>query len=153
MAEPLTVRSITAGAYALIIRCGKTVRDLRAIALRYQETGRVLSSMAQELSQELAMVQYAWDSVHCMLHQWECQGAVDQDILLQLSQTLQYGRSILCTLDNDLASCLTGSTSTEEHGFRQRTKVVWNAKRLRNNQDRIRGQMISMNLLISILNL
>ncbi|KAI4126884.1 MAG: hypothetical protein LQ338_003498 [Usnochroma carphineum] len=46
-----------------------------------------------------------------------------------------------------------GVPSTEEHGFRQRTKVVWNAKRLRNNQDRIRGQMISMNLLISILNL
>lgn len=147
MAEAVALPSIAAKAATLAIDCGRTVRTMNNIGQRYQGADLVISSIAYDL----ASVQCVWDFVQALLRRRMSQDVIDQEVLFRLSRTIQHGSQIVQSLNEDLSLCTRLSTSNSEYGFRQRTKVVRNERRWRNHQDRIRGQMISMNLLISIL--
>ncbi|KAL8716517.1 MAG: hypothetical protein Q9225_006165 [Loekoesia sp. 1 TL-2023] len=103
--------------------------------------------MIVSIAQELATTECAWKFVQNMLEQRKCQNDMNREILLQLNQTMLYGRQVLSFLNDEL------SMTAKEHGFRQRTRIVWNERRLRNHENRIRGQIMSMSLLISLLRL
>lgn len=149
MSEPLTAPSITAKAAALAVACGTTVKSIHAIVHRYQGIGLITSSIAQEL----ASVQCVWDLVQTLLSQRMTHGDMDRELLFRLDRTIQHGRQIVNWLDSELASSTSFLACTSEHGFRQRTRMIRNEKRWRSHQDRIRGQMMSMNLLIAMLRL
>lgn len=147
MAEAVAIISIINGAAALASGCGRTATWLRDIAQRYRQTGPMIASMAQEL----ATTQCAWDLVQNMLDDWRCQGAIDEDLLSTLTESLQAGNLIISSLNDELSSCTSPSAVARKSGFRQRTKTIWNEKSLRACQERIRGQVISLSLLISVL--
>lgn len=147
LAERVALPSIVTKAATLAVACGKTVRITNTIAQRYHGAGLIISSIAHDL----ASVQCVWDFVQALLRRRMCQGDMDQEVLLRLNRTIHHGREIIHSLNEDLSLCVRLATSNSEHSFRQRTRIVRNERRWRNHQDRIRGQMISMNLLISIL--
>ncbi|KAL8934827.1 MAG: hypothetical protein Q9216_005715 [Gyalolechia sp. 2 TL-2023] len=84
----------------------------------------------------------AWSVIQNMLEQRKCLDDINRELLLQLNQTIQHGRQTLSLLDNELSSCTKLSSTTGEQGFRRRTAIVWNERRLKNHEDRIRGQIM-----------
>ncbi|KAL9599070.1 MAG: hypothetical protein Q9219_004104 [cf. Caloplaca sp. 3 TL-2023] len=138
MADPISLTSIVNGTAALAARCGKTIRYLYDINRRCRQVSPIIVSIAQEL----ATSQYAWSLIQNMLEQRNGTDEVNQALLLQLVQTIQYGRQILSPLDHELSSyteLFMGADSS-----RQRTKIASTERLLRTHQDRIRGQLISM---------
>lgn len=65
--------------------------------------------------------------------------------------------SVIAALEEDLLPL--AAASLQDHGaatgqrIRNRVQVVWNATALREHQERIRDQMDSMNLMISVMKL
>ena len=82
---------------------------------------------------------------------------MDTDTLHQLERSLKGGRIVIATLEEDLTPL--AATSLQDHGaatghrIRNRVRIAWNATALREHQERIRDQMNSMNLMISVLKL
>ncbi|KAL8949764.1 MAG: hypothetical protein Q9222_004163 [Ikaeria aurantiellina] len=101
--------------------------------------------------QELATTQCAWALVRDTLGSHH--HALSQDILVRLDEAFHWGSVILSDLDEELLACTKTPVASGEYSFRQRTRLVWNEKKLRIHQDRIRGQVMSMSLLISVLRL
>ncbi|KAL8962108.1 MAG: hypothetical protein Q9193_001442 [Seirophora villosa] len=147
MVEPAILPSINAGAAALAVACAKAISTIHAIGQRNEGPDLLISSIAQEL----ALVQCVWDFVQTLLDQRRSHNDLDHELLLRLDENILYGRRIVQILNDELSSCATLSSSTAEYSFRRRTRITRNEKRWRRHQDRIRGQMLSTNLLISIL--
>ncbi|KAL8713156.1 MAG: hypothetical protein Q9220_002677 [cf. Caloplaca sp. 1 TL-2023] len=147
MAEPVAILSIVNGAAGLAFGCGKTAKALCDLARRFQDTAPMIAAIAQEL----ATTECAWALVRDMLD--GCHDTLNQDTLSRLNEALHWGSLILSDLDLELLACTKTSAAPGQQSFRQRTRIVWNEKKLRTYQDRIRGQVMSMSLLISVLNL
>ncbi|KAL8735900.1 MAG: hypothetical protein Q9181_002607 [Wetmoreana brouardii] len=144
MAEFLTIAT---GAAALACGCAKTATWLRDISRRYQQTSPMIASMAQEL----ATIRCAWDLLQNMLDGWKCQGQVDHELLSRLNDSLESGNLLLSSLNYELSSCTRTPIVPGRCSFRQRTRILWNEKALKNYQERIRGQVMSLSLLILVL--
>lgn len=147
MVEPAILPSISAGAAALALACAKAISAIHAIAQRNEGPDLLISSIAQEL----ALVQCVWDFVQTLLNQRRSHNDLDHELLLRLDENILHGRRTVQLLNDELSSCATLWSSTAEYSFRRRTRITRNEKRWRRHQDRIRGQMLSTNLLISIL--
>ena len=149
MSDPVSVLSIASGAAALALGCGKVTKGLYDLAQRYRDSESLMSSIAQELS----TTQCAWQLIHNLMDHWRSQGHLSHDLLLRLDQSVAWGSLILAALDDEMSSCTRRSAVTGD-GFRHRfsrTRVVWSEKSLKRHQERIRGQTMSMGLLISVL--
>ncbi|KAI4218311.1 MAG: hypothetical protein L6R36_009022 [Xanthoria steineri] len=149
MADPVSAESIATGAAALALRCEDIAKGLYGLAERYRDTGSLVTSIAQELS----ATQCAWQLIHTLTEHWRSEGQLSHDLLLRLDQSIAWGRLILAALDDDMAACTRRLAITGD-GFRnrfRRSRVAWSEKSLKRHQERIRGQTMSMGLLISIL--
>ena len=149
MAAPVSMFSFIGGAAALAAGCGRTIHYLYEIQCNHRQVSPIILSIAQEL----ATIQCAWTFVQTMLEQRQSEDNMNPELLLQLNQTIRIGRQILAFLNDELSSCTALPMNPQEYGFRQRTRTIWNERRLKNHQDRIRGQIMSMSLLISLLRL
>lgn len=147
MPYPISISSTIGGITALAAGCAKTIKCLYSINRSYRDAG----SITKSITQELATIQCAWNVIQNMLEQRKFLDDINRELLLQLNQTIQHGRQTLSLLNNELSSCTKLSTTAGEQGFRRRTAIIWNERRLRTHQDRIRGQIMSMSLLISLL--
>ncbi|KAL8773572.1 MAG: hypothetical protein Q9209_001677 [Squamulea sp. 1 TL-2023] len=150
MADPASVFSIASGAAALALGCGTIAKRLYDLAQRYRDTESLLSSIAQELS----TTQCAWRLIHNLMDDWKSQGHISHEVLQRLDQSVAWGNLILTALENEIFSCTRRLAVTGEGSFRHRfcrSRVVWSEKSLKRHQERIRGQTMSMGLLISVL--
>lgn len=146
MPDLISISSTISGTAALVAGCGKTIRYLYGINQTYRDAG----SITRSITQELATIQCAWNVIQNMLEQRKYLDDMNHELLLQLNQTIEHGRQTLSLLNNELASAMKLS-ATGEQVLRRRSAIVWNERRLRTHQDRIRGQIMSMSLLISLL--
>ncbi|KAL8755011.1 MAG: hypothetical protein Q9199_003941 [Rusavskia elegans] len=114
------------------------------------------------LSTGLETIQWAWQRIQAILETWTDDQVragqdLDTDTFHQLGRSLKGGRIVIAALEKDLMP-LAGE-SAQEHGattgrkILNRVQVIWNATALREHQERIRDQMNSMNLMISVLKL
>lgn len=146
MPDSISISSTIGGTAALVAACGKTIKYLYGINQTYRDAG----SITRSITQELATIQCAWNVIQDMLEQRKYLDDMNHELLLQLNQTIEHGRQTLTLLNNELSSAMKLS-STGEQVLRRRSAIVWNERRLRTHQDRIRGQIMSMSLLISLL--
>lgn len=106
-------------------------------------------------------VKWAWRRIQSILEAWSDdaqhlgQGA-DTDTFDQLDRSLRGDRVVISALEEDLQPFTktlppSGSGPAVKRGFMDRSKIIWNEGMLRDHQERIRDQVNSMNLLISVL--
>lgn len=151
--------SLVVGFTGLVLQCGKVLQDLHTIQERYKTADLTVISMHTSLE----TIQWAWRRIQNILEIWTDDKLhigqhIDTDTLNQLDRSLNGGRIVISALEHDLlpftaAASAPGSSTATENRFINRVQVVWNATALREHQDRIRDQMNSMNLMISVLQL
>lgn len=75
---------------------------------------------------------------------------VDSSFLRRLDRSLERGTVVLSALQDDLVDY---TDNLDSLSFKQRSRITWNEKALLDHQNRIRGQAVSMGLLLQILEL
>ncbi|KAL8962110.1 MAG: hypothetical protein Q9193_001444 [Seirophora villosa] len=112
------------------------------------------------MSTSLDSVQCAWRQIRQILEDWAQSDMndnaldADQELLAQLHRSLEGGSLVISALNNDLQPYLSKPPSPHVNlGFKRRTRFVWNENAFRDHQDRIRDQVNSMTLLLSVLQL
>ncbi|KAL8994878.1 MAG: hypothetical protein Q9169_005276 [Polycauliona sp. 2 TL-2023] len=104
----------------------------------------------------LDTIQCAWTRIGMILEGWSDEHEAWQDemgdIIAQINRSLIGGALVISALEADLKIY----DNTSEHiklGLRIRVRALWNEQTLRDHQERIRDQVNSMNLLLSVLRL
>lgn len=155
--DPASIFSIIAGSAGLALQCGKLVRDLHDVTDMYKNANLTVAS----LSTGLETIQWAWGRIEAILETWTggqsrvAQRSLDADTFQQLNRSLGAGRMVIAALEKDLMplarESAQGYGSATGRGIVNRVQVIWNATALRDHQERIRDQMNSMTLMISVL--
>ena len=157
--DPASIFSIIAGSAGLALQCGKLVRDLHDVTDMYKNADLTVVS----LSTGLETIQWAWGRIEAILDTWTdghsrvTQPSLDTDTFQQLNRSLEAGRMVIAALEKDLMPL--ARESAQGHGsatgreILNRVQVIWNTTALRDHQERIRDQMNSMTLMISVLKL
>ncbi|KAL8901610.1 MAG: hypothetical protein Q9207_005122, partial [Kuettlingeria erythrocarpa] len=157
--DPASIFSIIAGSAGLALQCSKVIRDLHNVADTYKNADLTVISM----STSLYTIKWAWGRIQETLETWSNDlTSLGQDIdtatLDQLGRSLKGGLIVMEALEADLApytmaTLLEDGSTAGKSGSMNRAHVVWNAKALKDHQERIRDQVASMNLLINVLQL
>ena len=153
MADPLSVLSIVEGSLGLIIQCGSVLRNLSEIAGKFKQARLTLMSMTEEIE----TIKLAWQKIREWseassknLEDATAQSVHDHSIMERLNRSLDCCALVMTALENDLSVYM---TKARINNFRLRSKFVWNEKALQDHQQRIRGQVSAMNLLLQVLQL
>ena len=150
--DPGSIFSIIAGSAGLALQCGKLVRDLHDLTDMYKNADLTVVS----LSTGLETIEWAWGRIEAILKIWT-EPSLDTDTFQQLNRSLEAGRIVIAALEKDLMplarESAQGHGSATGRGILNRVQVIWNATALRDHQERIRDQMNSMTLMISVLKL
>ena len=128
---------------SLILQCGSTIKSLNDLARRYKQAELTLSSMIQEVD----IIELAWKRIKDWFEIYTTE-AGDVELLERLDKSLKCGTSVISALQDDLLEY-----QSEGLSFIQRSKLNWNGKALRDHQDRIRGQVQAMSLLLQVIEL
>lgn len=158
MADPISIFSIIGGSAALALQVAKAVNDLHTLAKRYKRAELIIQSLTSQLS----TIQWAWRQISTLLEAWNRDEVVWQDdsneLFDQINRTLQGGTMVIAALEEDLRPFLEQLKDAQVPSqltsmFRRRARIVWNNQTFKDHQERIRDQVNSMNLLISIMQL
>ena len=123
-------------------QCAKVIKGLHDLAGKDKNAEVSIRSTAHELD----IIRLAWERIESVLMAWEGDEGSDDELLERLRQNLEFGALIVAALAEDM------STFTKRpFTFTQRSKYVWSEKKFKDHQDRIRGQVSAMNLLVSVL--
>ena len=155
MADPISIAGIAQGSVGLILQCGGVIKSLNEIAGTLKQARLTILSMRQEVE----TIEMAWTKIR----DWSQSSAeaksngqeiagVNHGFLERLDRSLDCGLLVMSALREDLSEFIT-INPTEKITFGKRTKIAWNEKALQGHQNRIRGQVLSMNLLLQVLNL
>ena len=143
MVDPISIVSLLEGSISLIIQCGSAIKSLNEIAAKYKQAELTLSSIIQEMD----VIELAWKRIKDWFESYTNE-AGDIELLERLDKSLKCGTNVISALQVDLLDY--GSMSL---GFMQRSRLSWNEKALRDHQDRIRGQVQAMSLLLQVIEL
>ena len=144
MPDPFTIVQVVSASASLAMQCAQVAKGLHDLAGKYKTAEMDILSMANELD----ILHLAWERIESVLQSWEQSDAADDGLLAELRLKLQFGNLVVSSLANDLDGFI-----KRPFNFLQRTKYVWDEENFRGHQDRIRGQVAAVNLLVSVLNL
>ena len=143
MADPISIISLVEGSITLIVQCGSAIKSLNEIAAKYKQAELTLSSMIQEVD----VIELAWKRIKEWFESYTNE-ARDGELLERLDKSLKCGTMVISALQDDLLGY-----GSKKLGFMQRSRLNWNEKALRDHQDRIRGQVQAMSLLLQVIEL
>lgn len=144
MADPITIVQVVSASASLVMQCAQVAKALHDLAGKYKTAEISILSTAHELD----IIRLAWDRIQTVLQSWEGSEDSDPDLLKELCLKLQFGKFVVSSLADDIEAF-----TKRPFSFIKRSKYVWNEGNFRGHQDRIRGQVAAMNLLVSVLNL
>lgn len=151
--EPVSVFSILTGAASLAMQCAQVAKFVHDLRGKFKDAHLTIVSAMQELN----TVRVAWKRIEQVLRTWEDSNGADTELLQQLSQQIHLGVIILTALCDDLLAIEQKPSLFRQRkklaSFDRRARIVWNEDLLKAHQDRIRGQAIAMNLLLSVIQL
>ena len=78
---------------------------------------------------------------------------VDDQLAKRLCSSLAAGMMVLSALEQDLVHLGGAAAPVGSLGFRRRNKIIWNEQVFRDHQDRLRGQIGAMTLLLEVIKL
>ena len=143
MVDPISIISLVEGSITLIVQCGSAIKSLNEIASKYKQAELILSSMIQEVD----VIELAWKRIKDWF-EFYTNEAEDGELLERLDKSLKCGTIVISALQDDLLDY-----GSKKLGFMQRTRLNWSEKALRDHQDRIRGQVQAMSLLLQVIEL
>lgn len=150
MAEVVTILTIVSMSANLGLKCAKVVQNLHELVGKYKQAEIEVKSMIHELD----ILQLAWNRIEGwsrakILPQTD-ENLAEADLLRRLDRSLGFGAMIMSALEEELAPYM---NTTRSYSFGRRTKLIWNNGAFQAHRDRIRGQVMGMNLLMSVINL
>ena len=143
MAELVTVYSIVAGALGLASKSATIVKDLRDLTSKYKNAELSLLSLVEECE----TIGLAWSRIQRWCNGWADEASVDHQLLDRLKRSVLAGNLVLSALEHDLSSLKDRKNTSR---FLRRSHIVWNQSSLRDHQDRVRGQVNAMNLMLQV---
>ncbi|KAI9877767.1 MAG: hypothetical protein M1830_002897 [Pleopsidium flavum] len=149
MADPVTIVAIVNGSFGLALKCAKVAKDLHDLAEKYKHAELAILSMVEECE----VIQLAWSRIQGWCQGWADDASCDHQLLGRLNQSLIVGTMVMSALEKELPSSSEDTDSRVSTGFRWRSKVVWNETAFQIHQDRIRGQVGALNLLLQVIKL
>ena len=137
----------------MTIQCGSIAKTLKDIAAKHKQADLTTLSLISEID----ILEYAWTRIKDWSQDYAPTSAdtqalheMDSSFLERLNRSLECGLIVVSALQNDI---LEYTTRPGTLSFRLRSRVVWNGKALQDHQSRVRGQAISMTLLLKLLDL
>lgn len=144
--ESIAVLAVADGSVGLVAKCCKAVQGLHHLATQYKHAELAITSMIQELD----IVQLAWDQIPIRVNGHGEDDMIDNEMLQRINRSLNCGIIVMSALEQDLAR-YTDSTKSLSAG--QRIRTVWDSNTFKDHLDRIRGQALSMTLLLAVVKL
>lgn len=144
MADPITIVQVVSASASLAMQCAQVAKGLHDLAGKYKNAEMNILSLANELD----ILRLAWERIESVLQLWEESDAADDGLLAEFRLKLRFGSLVVSSLANEI-----DAFTKRPFNFLQRTKYVWDEENFRGHQDRIRGQVAAVNLLVSVLSL
>ncbi len=116
--DPASIVGLVGASIDLAMKCGSVARNLNEIAAKYKYARLTILSMVQGLE----TIQLAWSRIG----EWSqsrvpAELAQDVEFMQTLERLLEAGTLVMETLEEELMVY-----NTDDMGFTQRTKVIWN---------------------------
>ena len=144
--ESLATLAIVDGSVGLIAKCFKAVQGLHDLIMEYKHAELAIVSMIHELD----VVQMAWEQMSSRINNRNEKEPVDGEVLERIKRSLDCGMIVMSALERDLAYY---RSSAKSFGLSQRMRSVWDSSTFQSHLDRIRGQALSMTLLVTVIKL
>lgn len=147
MADPTSISPIVGETARMVAQCGKTIWKIYDLSERFKYAKLTITSLASGLE----TVQRTWGRIANILEDSANDPEVWQyDVVAQLNRSLDGGSLVISALEEDLKS-YDGMPEHAKFGLRARAKVLWEEQNLKDHHERIRDQVNSTNLLLSVL--
>ena len=144
--ESVAVLAVVDGSAGLITKCCKAIQGLHDLIMEYKHAELAIVSMIHELD----VVQMAWEQLSMRLDNHNDNEPVDSEVLERIKRSLDCGMIVMSALERDLTYY---RMSGKSFGPSQRMHAVWDSSTFQGHLDRIRGQALSMTLLLTVVKL
>ena len=145
MADPVTAIAIAIanGATGLALKYASVAKSLNDLTNKHKKANLAIMAMNQELD----TIEAAWSRIRG----WSRHTTADTseyELLNRLHKYLECGQLMTSALQDNLLPYRGG---TKKLGFIRRSKAIWNENLLQAHQDRIRGQVVAVSLLLQVI--
>ncbi|MCJ1398054.1 hypothetical protein MMC11_001251 [Xylographa trunciseda] len=144
--DPITVLSIVSGSIALAAKCASVAQQLYDISAKFKQAELTIRAVGEECE----IIRLAWTRIEKWVLGWADDAAADPELLHRLHRSIETGSMILSALEDNLLS-IGGAPASNGIGWR--SKIVWNENALAAHQQRIRGLVSSVHLLLDVVRL
>lgn len=144
--DPASILGIVNDSIGLTMKIAKVTKGLYDLAKRYRDAELAILSIAEECE----LVRLAWRKIENWCRGWANTDSADMELLERLDRSLFVGMMIMSALEKDIQPIV---ESTESSGIIRRAKVLWNDDSFQTHQNRIRGQVGAMSLLLEAIKL
>jgi hypothetical protein len=145
MADPVTIIAIVHGSIGLALKIGTIVKTLYSISQKLKNAELTLISTASECE----TIQIAWGRIETWARGLPDETAVEQELLDRLGQSLVVGTMVMSAFEQDILQI----ESAPPTRFMGRSRMAWKEECFAQHQDRIRGQVAAISLLLQVVNL
>jgi hypothetical protein len=144
--DPLSIVTLVNASACLALKCGKVSTDLNTLINKYKRAE--LSILA--LSNECQTMRTVLSKIESAFNASDNDFPVDDDVLIQLDSSLNFGQMVISALEKDLAPL---HDLENAEGFTKKSGIVFNDAILRTYKDHVRGQLLSLTCLLEVLKL
>lgn len=144
--EPASILAIVNTSIGLTSKIVTVAKDLHDIAKRYKDAELTILSTAEECE----IIRLAWRKIENWCRSWANTDFTDMELLERLDRSLVVGMMIMSALEKDIEPLKEPSMSS---GFIRRAKILWNDDGFQTHQNRIRGQVGALSLLLEAVKL
>jgi len=144
--EPLSILALVEACGSLSLTLGKVIVVLRDLASAYKQVAMSIRSLTNECKTIAVAVERLQDWIESQADAT----AIDSKIWNQLRESLDHGELVVNALEEELRPV---SDTRAVSGFRRKTKAMWALQTLKIHEDRVRGQVGGLTLLLQIVNL
>ena len=142
--ESVAALAVVDGSIGLITKCCKAVQGLHDLSMEYKHAELAIVSVIHELD----VVQMAWEQMSMRIDNHNVNEPVDGEVLVRIKRSLDCGMIVISALEWDLAYY---RHSAKSFGPSQRMRSIWDSSTFQGHLDRIRGQALSMTLLLTVI--
>lgn len=144
--DPVSIISLVEACSGLYLSLGKVIGVLTNLATTYKQVALSIKS----LSNECKTIKVAIERLQNWIESQTEGTNVSAEVWEQLRESLDHGEVVVNALEEELKPL--GNTGLL-NGFRRKSKATWFLQALKMHEDRIRGQVGGLTLLLQIVNL
>jgi hypothetical protein len=144
--DPVSIISLVEACSGLYLSLSKVISVLSNLATSYKQVALSIKS----LSNECKTIKVVIERLQYWIETQTQEANVSNEVWEQLRESLKHGEVVVKALEEELKPL--GDTWVLV-GFRRKSKATWSLQALKMHEDRIRGQVSGLTLLLQIVNL